>query len=320
MVKVSVIVPVYNTQKYLDKCLKSLSKQTLKDIEVIVVNDGSPDNSKKIISKYTNKYPNFKGYIKENGGQASARNLGLKKAKGEYIGFVDSDDYVELDMFEKLYYKAKQGNFDVVSCDINYISHNKVKIISSLVENDIDNEEDMKKQMINYYPVVWNKIYKRELFNKDICFKEGVLYEDVEFLYKLFPYIKNMGTIKESLINYIHRDNSTINTYDSRLYDYINNWNGLIKFYNSHKLYNKYKDELEYCYIRYVYATFIKGATKFPYNEYRKAVNIAINNVNKYFPNYKKNKYFNNSLKNIYLLHFNKFFANILYLKNKIKR
>ena len=124
MVKVSVIVPVYNTQKYLDKCLKSLSKQTLKDIEVIVVNDGSPDNSKKIISKYTNKYPNFKCYIKENGGQASARNLGLKKAKGEYIGFVDSDDYVELDMFEKLYYKAKQGNFDVVSCDINYISYN----------------------------------------------------------------------------------------------------------------------------------------------------------------------------------------------------
>ena len=94
MVKVSVIVPVYNVEKYIDKCLDSLVNQTLKDIEIIVVNDGSPDDSQQVIDMYVKKYPKkIKSYIKENGGQGSARNLGLEHAKGEYISFVDSDDY-----------------------------------------------------------------------------------------------------------------------------------------------------------------------------------------------------------------------------------
>ena len=97
-IKVSVIVPVYNVEKYIDKCLDSLVNQTLKDIEIIVVNDGSPDNSQKIIDKYVKKYPNkVKSFIKENGGQGSARNLGMEYAKGEYISFVDSDDWIDFD-------------------------------------------------------------------------------------------------------------------------------------------------------------------------------------------------------------------------------
>ena len=95
MKKVSVIVPVYNVEKYLDKCLDSLVNQTLKDIEIIVVNDGTKDKSQKIIDKYVKDYPKLvKSYIKENGGLSSARNYGLKYAQGEYVGFVDSDDYV----------------------------------------------------------------------------------------------------------------------------------------------------------------------------------------------------------------------------------
>ena len=103
-IKVSVIVPVYNVEKFIDKCLNSLVKQSLKEIEIIVVNDGTKDNSQKIIDKYVKKYPDkIKSYIKENGGQGSARNYGLKKASGEYIGYVDSDDFVEKDMYKKLY-------------------------------------------------------------------------------------------------------------------------------------------------------------------------------------------------------------------------
>ena len=102
--KVSVIVPVYGVEKYISKCLNSLVNQTLNDIEIIVVNDGTKDNSQKIIDEYVKKYPDkVKSFIKENGGQGSARNYGLKQATGEYIGYVDSDDYVELDMYEKLY-------------------------------------------------------------------------------------------------------------------------------------------------------------------------------------------------------------------------
>ena len=107
MYKVSVIIPVYNTEQYLNKCLDSLVNQTLKDIEIILINDGSTDNSQNIIDEYSAKYPDkIKSFIKENGGQATARNLGITKATGEYIGFVDSDDWIELNMYEELYNKA----------------------------------------------------------------------------------------------------------------------------------------------------------------------------------------------------------------------
>ena len=103
--KLSIIVPVYGVEKYIDKCLNSLVKQSLKEIEVIVVNDGTKDNSQKIIDKYVKKYPDkIKSYIKENGGQGSARNYGLKKATGEYIGYVDSDDFVEKDRSRGIYF------------------------------------------------------------------------------------------------------------------------------------------------------------------------------------------------------------------------
>jgi len=118
-VKVSVIVPVYNVELYLEKCLDSLVNQTLKEIEIIVVNDGSPDNSQEIIDKYAKEYKNIKAYKKKNGGLSDARNYGIKKASGEYIAFIDSDDYVRLDMYEKMYNKAKSGNFDMVVCDLD---------------------------------------------------------------------------------------------------------------------------------------------------------------------------------------------------------
>ena len=122
MVKVSVIVPVYNVEKYITKCLNSLVKQTLKDIEIIVVNDGSPDNSQAIIDKFVKKYPKkVKSYIKKNGGLSDARNYGIEKATGEYIAFVDSDDYVEHNMYKEMYEKAKEHDFDIVVCDLKYI-------------------------------------------------------------------------------------------------------------------------------------------------------------------------------------------------------
>ena len=114
MKKVSIIVPVYGVEKYIDKCLDSLVKQSLKEIEVIVVNDGTKDNSQKIIDKYVKKYPDkIKSFIKENGGQGSARNYGLEKASGEYIGYVDSDDFIEKDMYKKLYNKAKEKDYSM---------------------------------------------------------------------------------------------------------------------------------------------------------------------------------------------------------------
>ena len=315
MIKVSVIVPVYNVEKYLDKCLNTLARQTLKDIEIIIVNDGSPDNSQKIIDKYTEKYSNMKSYIKENGGLSDARNYGIKKANGEYIAFLDSDDYVTEDMYKKMYEKAKSGNFDMVVCDLNYIYPDKVIPASSNVPTDTTN---IKKCMLNIYPAAWNKIFKRKLFDNGIEFKKGVWFEDVEFIYRLLPSVKSIGTIHEHFNQYVQREGSITNTINKKIYHYIDNWNGIIEYYKKNNLYKEYKNELEYSYVRYIYATFVKQASRYNYDDYMEAVDTAIENVKKNFPKYRKNKYFYTNLKGIYLVLFNRTMAKIYYkLKNK---
>ena len=318
MVNVSVIVPVYNVEKYISKCLDSLVNQTLKDIEIIVVNDGSKDNSQKIIDKYAKKYKNVKSYINENGGVSKARNFGLKRAKGEYIAFVDSDDYVDINMYEDMYKKAKSNDFDVVACDLKYIYDEKEVLAFSNLKKDLTTKEEIKKTYVSMYPVVWNKIYKKDLL-KNIEFKENVWFEDVEFLYRLYSKINSMGYINKHYYCYLQRQGSITSTFNNKLYDYISNWNGIIDFYKKEKIYDEYKNELEYCYVRYIYATFIKRVANYKdENEYNKAVDEAIKNVRKYFPNYKKNKYFYKSLKGIYMLLFNKKIAKIMYMrKNK---
>ena len=314
MIKVSVIVPVYNVEKYLPKCLDSLVNQTLKDIEIIIVNDGSPDNSDKIISQYAKKYKNIKAYTKENGGLSDARNFGLKKATGKYIAFLDSDDYVREDMYEKMYNKAISGNFDMVVCDLNYIYEDSDKVLRaySNIKTDTTN---IKNVMINIYPSAWNKIYKKELFNSGIEFKKGVWFEDVEFIYRLLPYVKSIGVVSEPFNQYLQRPGSITNSVDKRIYHYIDNWNGVVNYYKSHDLYDKYYKELEYSYVRYIYATFLKQASKYDKKDYLDAVDAAIKNVKEYFPKYYKNKYFYKSIKGLYLLLFNKTIAKIMYKK-----
>ena len=317
--KLSVIVPVYNVEKYLEKCLNSIVNQTLSDIEIIIVNDGTKDNSQKIIDKYKKNYKNIKSYIKENGGLSSARNYGLKHASGSYIAFLDSDDYIDSDMYLNMYNKAISGDFDVVVCDLKYVYKNYTVNAYSNIEKDLTTKEDIKRSMISIYPACWNKIYKKSLFDNKIFFKEKVWFEDVEFIYRLYPYINSIGVVKKPFVNYVQRDGAITKTFDKRLWDYIDNWNGIIKYYKDNNLFFDYKNELEYCYVRYLYATFIKRATYFKDKKmYDKAINDAITNVKSNFPNYKKNKYIKKlSLKNIYLKKFSLKLANIIFKLKK---
>ena len=322
MVKVSVIVPVYNVYDYLSRCLDSLVKQTLKDIEIIVVNDGSPDNSQEIIDEYVSKYKNVKSFIKKNGGLSDARNYGIKRASGEYIAFVDSDDYVDKNMLKKLYSKANKGNFDIVVCDLDMVYNDGsfIQNVSSNLDSDIE-KSDIKNYMIRMYPSAWNKLYKKSLFDNNIYFKKGIWFEDVEFIYRLIPYINSIGCVKDVLYHYVQREGAITKTFDNRIYDYIDNWNGIIKYYKDNNLYGEYREELEYCYVRYLYATFIKQATNYKdKNEFDNAVKCAIKNVKKMFPKYRGNKYFYKSFKGIYMVFFNKIIANILYIKNRNRR
>ena len=180
MPKVSVIVPVYNVEQYIEKCLNSLIGQTLDDLEIIIVNDGSKDNSKKIIEKFIEKYPSKIVYLeKENGGLSDARNYGLPYAKGEYVAFLDSDDYVEKNMYKDMYELAKKENSDMVECDFYWEYPNKVKEDKGAIYNG-------KNEMLEKVRVVaWNKLIKKEILEKSqVKFPKDLRYEDVEFILK----------------------------------------------------------------------------------------------------------------------------------------
>ena len=172
MTKVSVIVPVYNVEDYIEKCLNSLVNQTLEDIEIIIVNDGSKDNSENIIKSFLSRYPQKIKYLKkENGGLSDARNYGIPYAIGEYIAFLDSDDYVELDTYENMYNLAKKENSDMVECNFIWEYPKKIKI-------DIGKKYSGKHEMIEKIRVVaWNKLIKRQVIEKSkIQFPKGYRY------------------------------------------------------------------------------------------------------------------------------------------------
>lgn len=186
MAKISIIVPVYNSEKYLSKCLDSLVNQTLQDIEIIIINDGSTDNSQNIIDNYIKKHPTkIKNFFQQNSGQASARNFGIKNAKGEFIAFVDSDDYLELDAYEKAYTFAMQNNFDIVS--FNFWEETVDNKYKSSYRKFTDVEPDIKYVLNETSPC--NKIIKTNLFIKNnIKFLDNYIYEDLELIPRLILY------------------------------------------------------------------------------------------------------------------------------------
>lgn len=313
---ISVIVPVYNVEKYIEKCVDSLVNQTIEDKEIILVDDGSTDNTSKILDEYAKKYPEIVKVIhKENEGVSVARNVGIEIATGEYIGFIDSDDWVEFDMYEKLYNKAVEDDCDVVACNITALYPDHEVIIKS----NIRDNETAKELMIDAYAIVCNKIYKKSLI-ENIRFKEKMNFcEDVRFLYMLYPKIKKIGSIDESLYNYLQRTGSLTYTYNEKLYQLIDSLDDIVKYYKDENIYEIYIEELEYSYARYLYATFIKRLAKTKNKkEFDKGVNFVINKVRENFPNYKKNKYIKRlDAKSLYLKHFNKTIANLIFKLEK---
>ena len=307
MKKVSVIVPVYNVEKYIGKCLDSLVNQTLKDIEIIVVNDGSPDNSQDIIDEYVKKYPKIiKSFIKENGGQGSARNYGLTKSTGEYIGYVDSDDYVSLDMFEKLYNKAKETDADVI-----ITRDSKVKEDGTIYENIfIKKIDDNKENSFFGNMGVCNKIYKRELIvSNNILFKDKMWYEDLAFTLKVLINAKNIEyCIDDSLYYYLERAGSTMNNSNiNKNLDILIAFDDIINYLKENNKYIEYYDLIEALSIIHIYIATSVRVIRADAN--KKDKKIIINKLIKYmndnFSTYRKNKYLfilSNNQKIIYWL------------------
>ena len=305
MPKVSVIVPIYNVEGYIEKCLETLVNQTLDDIEIILVNDGSKDNSALIAKKYLEKYPEKIVYLeKENGGLSDARNYGMPYAKGEYIAFLDSDDYVEKDMYEKMYEIAKKENSDMVECDFYWEYPDKKK-------EDIGKIYSGKNEMLEKIRVVaWNKLIKREILEKTkIQFPKGYRYEDVEFTYKLIPYLEKVSFLKKPCIHYMQRKGSISNTQNERTKEIFDVLEHVIDYYKQNNFYEKYKNELEYVYIRYAFCSSLLRIVKIEdENIQEQLLQTTWENVNTKFPNWKKNPILkkNKSLKDLYLKTINK--------------
>ena len=293
--KLSIIVPCYKVEEYLPRCLDSLMNQTLKDIEVICINDGSPDNCINILKDYQKKYGKKIVIIdKKNEGVWRGRKDGVKKARGEFIGFVDSDDYVSLDYAEKLYNAANSKNADISVCGFDRIDLETSKLYSREMckpetkEINIDiNPGDMLE--LNGAP--WNKIYKAELLKKmhDMKNVPKVL-DDMMFLQLLYINAKKIVFIPDSLVYYMVRKDSIINTVKKELIG--STYKSMVEVRN---VYKKQKPEL----LDYVDANaFLHLGISLMYRlsedktlNFKKAVKENKVFLNENFPKWKNNKY-----------------------------
>ena len=224
MKKVSIIVPVYNVEKYLAKCLDSLVSQTLEDVEIIVVDDGSRDNSKQIIDDFQTKYPDkIKSFVKENGGLSDARNFGLDRAGGDYIGFVDSDDYVTAEMFEEMYSLAQKYDAEMVICNLQKVDENG-KIVQKLTQvPNMPEKIDLAKNLFVFSDLGYfacNKLFKRELFENK-RFKKGVHFEDIQLVPQLLLSCKTLAQTQNYHYQYLERQDSITKTHTEKGLDLL---------------------------------------------------------------------------------------------------
>ena len=221
---ISIIIPVYKVEKYLEKCIQSVINQTYENLQIILVDDGSPDNCGKICDEYAKKDHRIEVIHKSNGGLSDARNKGLEIAKGEYIGFVDSDDYIEADMYEVLYNLLKQYNADVSICNFYTVSQGKISIKNA--DNGINeyNRIEILKEILldkNIQSYAWNKLYKKELFD-EIKYPIGKKYEDIGTTFYLLEKCNKVVVTGKSEYYYINRQDSIVNNVtESTITDYI---------------------------------------------------------------------------------------------------
>lgn len=293
--KVSIIVPVYNTEKYLRRCLDSLVNQTLKDIEIIIIDDKSPDNSILIIKEYENKYDNIKViHNKTNKGIGYNRNLGIKKASGKYIMFIDSDDYVDITLCEKLYNKAINEKLDLVLCNYHKMLEKEdgmlEEIKADFIISDFKNTSFSKSPNllleVNLAP--WNKLYKKELLN-DNLFPENLKYEDAIVVVKSLIKANKIGIVNEKLNYYLVRNKSETTVMDKRVFDILKITKMIVDEFKKTSYYEDIKIYVEAWCIRNLFRYTIQQKNQKDKKLAYKFINEVFLLLNLEFPNWKNN-------------------------------
>lgn len=212
---ISVIVPIYQVEKYLHKCINSILEQSYSNIECILIDDGSQDGCPQICDEYAKRDERVKVIHKENGGLSAARNTGLDIASGEYICFVDSDDWIHLEYIEKMYKAIRETEADIAICDMQYVyeeSYNgeKGEQVSPIKRELLDQKTALEKLVLPYswyYVVAWNKLYHKSIFN-NLRFPVGKYHEDEAIIHRIFLRASKTVTIPVKLYYYLQRQES----------------------------------------------------------------------------------------------------------------
>ena len=290
---ISIIVPIYNVEKYLEKCLRSIINQTYKNIEIILVDDGSPDKCGIICDEYSHKDHRINVIHKRNGGLSDARNAGIEVSKGDYILFVDSDDYINLRMVELLYESIKKHSADIAVCRYKSILDNEVVDISEVDDSSesfiieeseyLNNKEYYSDRRVEFI-VAWNKLYARKLF-KEIRYPKGKIHEDEFTTYKLLYYAEKIVYVPQELYYYVQRSNSimSVGISKSRLLG-LDALDQRMDFYEKNNKIGFWKREFENyrrSYLKYLGS--INNSSDLCLRDFDRYKKIYLRNMRKYF-------------------------------------
>lgn len=296
MSKITIIIPVYNAEKYLNKCLDSVFSQTLDDIDVIAINDGSKDNSLNILNDYKDKHDNLTIIDQRNKGISIARNNGIEIAKGEFIAFLDSDDYLESTMYEELYKKAKASDSDIVVC--NYFEE----------YNDIEKKEinipQFQQASISLYPNMindintspWNKLYKASLIQEyKIRFPLSLKYEDVVFVLHAIAKANHVSSIDLPLLNYNIREGSETKVVNAKVFDIFKILDLINELFQNENMDAELFKNVEYFNIRRITIYVLQQVYQKDKMVYKRFVKDAYHYLEKHYPNWRANEIFNHN-------------------------
>lgn len=297
LVKYSFIVPIYNVEKYLNRCIDSLLAQTYRDFEIVLIDDGSTDSSGAIADRYVEKFSSIITVEhQENKGLGGARNTGIDLAKGNYLVMVDSDDYVSEHLLEVVDRYLIQYDSDLLIFDYIVEEENGSQRIQRL--HDINAYTSITpKQYILEAPAAWNKVYCTSLFKETgIRFPERIFYEDLATSPCFAIHAVNIGVIEESLYHYIQRGTSIMHTSNTqRMTEAIPAVKRTLEYYKQQEKFDEYYKELEYLTVRNVLCSAVQRILEVKYDVSK--IKMLEQFVRGYFPNYTQNAYLQNYLK-----------------------
>lgn len=291
MIKYSFIVPVYNVERYLKRCLDSIIAQTYHDYEAILIDDGSTDSSGQLVDEYALTYPDKMRVIhQKNAGLGGARNTGIEAAKGEYLIMVDSDDYISERMLETVDRYLTQYHNDILIFDFVMEEEDGSQTVQHL-HGEIPYMQITRQRFLQETPAAWNKIYKASLFkDTDVRYPGRIYYEDIATSPCLGLYASNIGVINESLYYYIQRESSIIHTKNTkRMTEICTAVKITLEYFKAQGKFEEYKSELEWMTVSHVLCSGVQRILLVQYD--REKVNDLYQFVEGYFPEYTKNPY-----------------------------